>query len=134
MKTDLAVKALAALAQETRLSIFRLLVQAGEPGIAAGEIARNLGVPNATLSFHLKELVNADLVRARQESRFIYYAANFAVMNELLGFLTENCCGGQPCGTDTVPCMSGDSQTAQTSPPRSAPDPSTTPSTRGQLS
>lgn len=98
MKTDTAVKALTALAQETRLSIFRLLVEAGGSGIAAGEIARHLGVPNATLSFHLKELANADLVRSRQESRFVYYAANFDAMNELLAFLTENCCGGQRCG------------------------------------
>lgn len=98
MKTSDAVKSLTGLAQETRLSIFRLLVQAGESGMAAGEIARNLEVPNATLSFHLKELANADLVRSRQESRFIYYAANFAAMSELLAFLTENCCSGQPCG------------------------------------
>lgn len=95
----MAVKVLTALAQETRLSIFRLLVQAGEAGMAAGDIARTLGVPNATLSFHLKELVNADLARSRQQSRFIYYAANFVAMSDLLAFLTENCCGGQPCGS-----------------------------------
>lgn len=97
MKTTTAVKALSALAQETRLSLFRLLVQAGEGGLSAGEIAKSLGVPNATLSFHVKELVNAGLVTARPESRFIYYAANYAAMNAVVAFLTENCCGGQPC-------------------------------------
>lgn len=104
MKIDAAVRGLTALAQETRLSIFRLLVEAGAPGVAAGEIARALGVPNATLSFHLKELANADLIRSRQESRFIYYTANFEAMNALLSFLTENCCGGEACGANTVAC------------------------------
>jgi DNA-binding transcriptional ArsR family regulator len=100
MKIELAVKSLSALAQETRLSIFRILVQAGETGQAAGQLAKSLNIPNATLSFHLKELSNAGLVIARQESRFIYYSANFTAMNELLGFLTENCCAGVPCTTD----------------------------------
>ena len=104
MKIQSAVKALAALAQETRLSIFRLLVQTGEAGLPAGQIAKELGIPNATLSFHLKELANAELISARQESRFIYYAANFTAMNELLGYLTENCCAGNPCGPVTVCC------------------------------
>jgi len=104
MKINLAVKALAALAQETRLSIFRLLVQTGVEGIAAGEIAKALTLPNATLSFHLKELANAGLISARQESRFIYYAANFSVMNELLAYLTENCCAGTPCTPATACC------------------------------
>jgi DNA-binding transcriptional ArsR family regulator len=104
METNSAVKALAALAQETRLSIFRMLVQAGESGLSAGQIAKTLGTPNATLSFHLKELTHAGLITARQESRFIYYAAHFAAMNELLGFLTENCCAGNPCGTVMVCC------------------------------
>lgn len=98
MKLNSAVKALAALAQETRLSIFRILVQSGETGLSAGQIAKTLSIPNATLSFHLKELSNAGLITARQESRFIYYAANFTAMNELLGFLTENCCAGHSCG------------------------------------
>ncbi|MBK8816241.1 MAG: metalloregulator ArsR/SmtB family transcription factor [Methylococcaceae bacterium] len=104
MKLNFAVKALAALAQETRLSLFRLLVQAGEAGLSAGQIAKELNIPNATLSFHLKELTHADLITARQESRFIYYAANFSAMNELLAFLTENCCAGTPCGTETLCC------------------------------
>ena len=104
MKIQSAVKALAALAQETRLSIFRILVQTGEAGLSAGQIAKELSIPNATLSFHLKELTNAGLITARQESRFIYYAANFSAMNELLGYLTENCCAGNPCGSVRVCC------------------------------
>ena len=94
MKTNQAVPVLAALAQETRLSIFRALVQAGSPGLAAGRIAEAVGAPASTLSFHLKELATAGLVRSRQEGRFIYYTANYAAMNELLGFLTEKCCQG----------------------------------------
>ena len=98
MEINIAVKALTALAQGTRLSIFRILVQAGKEGLSAGQIAKTLDIPNATLSFHLKELTNAGLITARQESRFIYYTANISVMNELLGFLTENCCAGHSCG------------------------------------
>jgi DNA-binding transcriptional ArsR family regulator len=104
MEMDIAIKALAALAQETRLTIFRTLVQAGEPGLPAGQLARTLSIPNATLSFHLKELAHAELVVARQESRFIYYSANFATMNALLGYLTENCCAGIPCSSTEVCC------------------------------
>ncbi len=107
MELQTAVKALTAIAQETRLSIFRILVQRGELGLSAGEIAKSLSIPNATLSFHLKELSNVGLITARQESRFIYYAANFSAMNELLGFLTENCCAGVPCGVET-PCCEED--------------------------
>jgi DNA-binding transcriptional ArsR family regulator len=92
MKTIEAVRALAALAQETRLDVFRRLVQQGASGLAAGEIAEHLGVSPATLSFHLKELFYAKLVTARQDGRFVFYAANFATMNRLLGFLTDNCC------------------------------------------
>ena len=97
MKTELAVKRLAALAQENRLAVFRLLVQAGQDGLAAGRIAEALALAPATLSFHLKELANASLVQSRQEGRFIYYSANFTVMNDLLAYLAENCCGGEPC-------------------------------------
>ncbi|WP_255988447.1 ArsR/SmtB family transcription factor [Chitinolyticbacter albus] len=97
MENKAAVTRLAALAQDTRLSIFRLLITAGPEGMAVGRIGETLGVAPATLSFHLKEMAHAQLVLARQESRFIFYSANYAAMNELLGFLTENCCAGTPC-------------------------------------
>jgi DNA-binding transcriptional ArsR family regulator len=92
-----AVTALAALAQESRLATFRLLVQAGPGGLAASKIAEALGIPPSSLSFHLKELSNANLIVPRQEGRFVIYAARFDTMNAVLGFLTENCCGGNPC-------------------------------------
>ncbi len=91
-----AVTSLAALAQASRLAIFRLLVHAGPAGIAVGRVAERLGIPAATLSFHLKELSRAVLITARQEGRYIYYAANFPQMAALLGYLTENCCRGMP--------------------------------------
>ena len=91
-----AVTALSALAQETRLSIFRLLVQAGPEGVAAGRIGEALDVPAATLSFHLKELAHASLVSSRQEGRFIYYSVDFERMAALMTFLTQNCCQGMP--------------------------------------
>ena len=91
-----AVTALAALAQETRLSIYRLLVEAGPEGVAAGRIGETLKVPGATMSFHLKELVRAGLVSARQEKQFIFYAVDFQRMAELMTFLTQNCCHGMP--------------------------------------
>lgn len=97
MDTKPAIAALAALAQESRLATFRLLVQAGPEGMPATRIADALGVPPSSLSFHLKELTHAGLVLPRQEGRFIIYSANFDTMNALLGFLTENCCGGNPC-------------------------------------
>lgn len=92
-----AVKILAALAQESRLAIFRLLVQAGRPGLAAGRISELTGIVPSSLSFHLKELAHAGLADAQQAGRFVIYTANFETMNGLLGFLTENCCGGTPC-------------------------------------
>jgi ArsR family transcriptional regulator len=97
-----AVTSLAALAQETRLSIFRLLVEAGPDGQSAGRIGEELEVPAATLSFHLKELSRAGLVSARQEKQFIYYAVDFEHMAELMTFLTENCCQGMPQACLTV--------------------------------
>jgi DNA-binding transcriptional ArsR family regulator len=97
METKTGVQALAALAQETRLAVFRLLVEAGPEGMPAGEIAAELDLPPATLSFHLAQLANAGLVRGRQAGRFIYYAPDFAAMNGLLGFLTENCCVRGAC-------------------------------------
>lgn len=98
MDTTTALSALAALAQETRLAIFRLLIQTGPTGMAASKIAEHLDSPASSLSFHLKELSHAGLVAARQDGRFLYYSADVGAMNGLIGFLTENCCGGLPCG------------------------------------
>jgi len=96
MEIKTAVTALAALAQETRLSIYRMLVEAGPEGVAAGRIGEALEVPGATLSFHLKELARAGLVSSRQDKQFIYYAVDFERMAELMTFLTQNCCQGMP--------------------------------------
>lgn len=96
METKSAVTALAALAQETRLSVFLLLVEAGPEGVPAGVIGEKLEVAPATLSFHLKELSHAALVTSRQEGRFIYYMADFERMAALMSFLTRNCCRGMP--------------------------------------
>lgn len=104
MEKTIALGALAGLAQESRLDIYRLLVQQGPEGLSAGEIAEQLGLANATLSFHLKELSHARLVTARQAGRFIYYAANFRTMNGLVEYLTENCCrGGATCDIACAP-------------------------------
>jgi DNA-binding transcriptional ArsR family regulator len=92
-----ALEALAALAQETRLKVYRLLVEAGPEGLSAGRIGQELDLPPATLSFHLAHLTRAGLAKGRQEGRFIIYAADFQNMNALIGYLTENCCGGQSC-------------------------------------
>ncbi len=88
-----AVQQLSALAQETRLAVFRELVQAGPEGVNPGALAERLSVAQATLSFHLKELRHAGLIEARQDGRFLFYSANFAAMRALVDFLTENCCG-----------------------------------------
>ena len=93
-----AVACLAALSQESRLAVYRLLVKRGPEGYAVGEIGERLGIPGPTLSFHLKELSQAGLVSARKESRFVYYSAAFERMNALLAYLTENCCSlGSRC-------------------------------------
>lgn len=92
-----AVEALAALAQESRLQVYRLLVQAGPEGVAASELAAAIAIPANTLSFHLKTLSHAGLVHSRQKSRFVYYSANYGQMNALLAFLTENCCRDRGC-------------------------------------
>jgi ArsR family transcriptional regulator len=94
MKPDQVVKALAALAQPTRLAVYRLLVERGPEGIAAGQVAEKLKVSPATLSFHFRTLSHAGLIESRQDGRFVYYAANFKVMNNMVAYLTENCCGG----------------------------------------
>jgi DNA-binding transcriptional ArsR family regulator len=105
MKTQTALSALAALAQESRLAIFRFLVEIGPEGSPVWRIGEALKVPAATLSFHLKELTHAALLTSRQEGRFIWYAANFDTMNALVAYLTENCCGGKPelCGPVCTP-------------------------------
>jgi ArsR family transcriptional regulator len=100
MEKIAALTALAALAQESRLDIYRLLVQAGADGLAAGQIGKRLGLPAATLAFHLKELKNAGLATFTRNGRSLIYAAVYPTMNALLGYLTENCCQGDPaaCG------------------------------------
>jgi len=103
MDTSTAVINLAALAQESRLQIFRLLVQSGPEGLCVTDIGEQMGIAAATLSFHLKELNRAGLITARKQSRHIYYAPDFAVMNSLILFLTENCCGGVPCNISCTP-------------------------------
>jgi ArsR family transcriptional regulator len=108
MEANAAVTALAALAHPSRLSVFRLLVEAGPEGLPAGQISDRLGMPPSSLSFHLKELNHAGLVTSRQQGRFVIYTANFAAMNELVGFLTENCCGGNACETSSDPACSAD--------------------------
>jgi len=92
-----AVDALGALAQEHRLALFRLLVQAGPDGMAAGAIAEALGIPNSSLSFHLAQLKRAGLVRQERRHRSLLYSADYPAMNALVGYLMENCCGGQSC-------------------------------------
>jgi ArsR family transcriptional regulator len=89
-----AIAALAALAQETRLDVFRLLVQTGHAGLPAGQIGERLGLPAATLSFHLNHLKQAELITCRRESRSLIYAASYPTMNALMSYLTENCCQG----------------------------------------
>src|ERR1700675_673879 len=95
MERPKAIAALASLAQETRLEIFRLLVQKGPEGLAAGEIGERLGLPSPTLSFHLSHLKHAGLVKSRRQSRSIIYSADFATMMGLMAYLTENCCGAR---------------------------------------
>lgn len=97
METKNAITALAALAQESRLCIYRLLVRIGPAGLAANKIAEELGIAPSSLSFHLKELTHAGLITPRPEGRFVIYTANFETMNSLMAFLTDSCCGGNPC-------------------------------------
>ena len=105
MNVESAVSALGALAQETRLQIFRLLVQAGREGLAVGRIAELLATEaNGRLSFHLRELVTAGLATSSQSGRFVYYSANYGAMNELLAYLTEQCCAGVSCSEPVVSC------------------------------
>ena len=101
-KTDV-VAALAALAQENRLDVFRLLVQAGPEGVSAGEIAAKLDLQPNTLTFHFDRLRHAGLISVRRDGRSMIYAARYEVMNGLLGYLTENCCAGSPCDPTCAP-------------------------------
>lgn len=98
MKNSTAVSAFTALGQELRLNVFRLIVQRANKGVTPSEIVELLGIPGATLSFHLKELTNARLVSFERHSRRLIYRPELQFMNELLEFLSENCCGGIPCG------------------------------------
>lgn len=104
MESSAIVRALGALAQEHRLAAFRLLVQAGEEGLPAGVISEKLGMVSSSMSFHLAALANAGLVTQRRDSRLIIYTANYPAMNDLMGYLTENCCGGEPCVTEVACC------------------------------
>jgi ArsR family transcriptional regulator len=102
MDNKTAVQSLSALAQDSRLEVYRHLVQAGPDGVPAGELAETLEIPATTLSFHLKTLNHAGLIEARQDGRFIFYSANYPAMNALLSFLSDNCCGGRSCVTVAV--------------------------------
>jgi DNA-binding transcriptional ArsR family regulator len=103
MNTQTAVRALNALAHDSRLEVFRLLVRAGPDGVSAGDIAEQLKIPASTLSFHMKSLAQAGLVESRHQSRFIYYSAHFESMSALLGYLGENCCEGGSSVPDAGP-------------------------------
>jgi DNA-binding transcriptional ArsR family regulator len=102
MNMSSAVDSLAALAQETRLNVFRLLVQNAPKGLPAGEIARRLKLPGPTLSFHLNILAATELIEARRNGRFISYSPNFGNVNRLMNYLMENCCGGEGCPIDVT--------------------------------
>lgn len=102
MDSGKVIEALGALAQEHRLALFRLLVQAGEPGMSAGAIADALGVPNSSLSFHLAQLNRAGLIKQERRSRSLIYTADYAAMNGLVAYLMENCCGQGACAPQAV--------------------------------
>jgi ArsR family transcriptional regulator, arsenate/arsenite/antimonite-responsive transcriptional repressor len=108
MKSEQVVKALGALAQESRLAVFRLLVKRGPEGYAPSELQERLAIPAPTLSFHLKELQHAQLVLSRREGRFLYYSANFQTMDGVLRFLNDNCCSlaDAACGAECKPAAS----------------------------
>ena len=115
MKAASAIDALAALAQDHRLALFRLLVQAGDKGMAAGAIAEKLGVPNSSLSFHLAQLRSAGLIVQARQHRSLIYRANYPAMNALVGYLMENCCAGADCGAASVCEPASQSQAARKS-------------------
>ena len=97
MKNTDAINAFLALGQESRLNVFRLIVQKGDIGLSPGQIIEKLGIPNATLSFHLKELLNANLLLVERQSRHLIYRPNARLVKDLSGFLLENCCDGKSC-------------------------------------
>lgn len=97
MEAGLVIRSLGALAQEYRLAVFRLLVQAGPDGMPAGALAEAIGVPASSMSFHLAQLANAGLVTQRRQSRSIIYSADYTAMNRVMAYLLENCCGGAAC-------------------------------------
>ena len=102
MEPAAAIESLGALAQDHRLALFRLLVQAGAEGISAGELAQALGIPNSSVSFHLAHLHRAGLIGQRRDGRSLIYSADYAAMNRLVGYLMENCCGGADCAPTAV--------------------------------
>lgn len=108
METLNAAEILAALGHESRLAIFRLLVEAGPDGVHASAIGDKLGLPNATLSFHLSHLSRVGLIKGERDSRFIRYSAEYATMDELIAFLTRNCCQGKACLPKTAACSTVD--------------------------
>lgn len=108
METLNAAEILAALGHESRLAIFRLLVEAGPRGVNASAIGEQLGIPNATLSFHLSHLSRVGLIKGERESRFIHYSAEYGTMNELIAFLTHNCCQGKACLSSAVACSTAE--------------------------
>jgi len=117
VETTQALQALSALAQESRLAIFRLLVQAGPAGLAAGAIGEKLDVPPATLSFHLAGLTRAGLAQSRQDGRFVIYSASFRNMNDLVAFLTANCCQGSACAPEVSRSESNTAEQRETAKP-----------------
>lgn len=112
MDSPSVVRALGALAQEHRLAVYRLLVQAGPEGLPAGKLADALGVPASSMSFHLSQLAHAGLVSQQRRSRSIIYAADFSAMTALMGYLTENCCGGVPCQSEAACCPTTEAKDA----------------------
>lgn len=117
MEIKTASERLAALGHATRLAIFRLLVQAGAKGVSAGLLGEKLKISAPTLSFHLAHLSRVGLIEGRQESRFIYYAADYAAMDELLAYLTRNCCQGSQCLPKTM-TAAGSGKRSRTKPTR----------------
>lgn len=101
-EAPVVIRALGALAQEHRLAAYRLLVQAGPAGLAAGSVAEAIGLPSSSMSFHLAQLANAGLVTQRRQSRSIIYAADYAAMNGLMAYLMDNCCGGSECAPEAA--------------------------------